>query len=102
VVEFLFQSGARCDVRNDKGETPLDLAQTDELFSKLKFILEIDETRAALQQTEFEIQNIKAKREAEEEARAQAMTLSKARTGTFRSWDRNPGGTMASKGTVTR
>jgi hypothetical protein len=45
VLEFLFQAGARCDLRNHKQQTPLDVAKTDVLYSKLMFMLEIEETR---------------------------------------------------------
>lgn len=45
VLEFLFQAGARCDLRNQKQQTPLDVAKTDVLYSKLMFMLEIEETR---------------------------------------------------------
>ena len=39
VAEFLFQHGTRCDLKNTRGQTPLDLAKSDELFSKVGPIL---------------------------------------------------------------
>jgi len=35
VAQLLFQIGCRCDLKSDKGRTPLDLAKSDELFSKV-------------------------------------------------------------------
>jgi hypothetical protein len=59
VLELLYRAGARHDVRNRAGSTPLDVCASDSLYSKAKYMLEIDLVRAELRDVQGEIERRK-------------------------------------------